>query len=438
MHIMHVMYAIYAVSLVVRVREYYKRVVPVLLHSCCNLLWMSSTAKALRVWENWIWRRMADFRRQPNETFAGFISRATSLSHKAMIWHGFESVVTLVLREIFSLGSSVSQPPDTLPLAAIILQSVVRTRILLWWRKCQQLDELDRGVDCEWRRSSVGRPRSLWESIFAKIFGAAWMDLLTQRASERTSQFRDAACKRVSIKILENAYRRKPKPLAASCDIADGCAKAPRQLQPLILHWAPERSTSRLLICGDSELVINWILGQYRSRQAQNRRLIGILHNALGELVASGVAAPAQPHGDFCHHIFRERNKLADALANGGHGKAIEQHTFQTVEMPCQVLMCFDGSFNDGSASIGFWIGAQAMDTATTASVLPDCWRRLVHGYGSVDAVSALECELLAATVATIVTIDVLRGRPVGSSFDNELGTSQSVNSIFRSIHFLH
>ena len=313
-----------------------------------------------------------------------------------------------------------------MPTATRILQKTIHTRSLLWWRTVQAVAEPS---ELGWRHPSTGRPCSSWESILADIFGLHWMEVLQHEHQQRFSQFRDAACRRVSVKVIEN-MRRKARDARSIGSAGPVFQKAPRELDSLYLDWAPVISASRAMVCGDSEVVINWMAGHYKTRKASHRRLVALLHNEWEKLVNGGYAAPAEQHQDFYRHIFRERNKRADALAAEGHGRPFRLQQFQTVQLPCRLLVCFDGSFTRGAGAIGFWIGfSQTLEQLQTTCE-PDDWTTVVHGFGGVAADSAMECELLAATVSSLVLGDILRGRTPGSCFIKELGDNCSTSSL--------
>ena len=78
----------------------------------------------------------------------------------------------------------------------------------------------------------------------------------------------------------------------------------------LLLTLALDKQVSRIQVYGDSLLVINWILGKYR---------INNLH--LAQLLCEVIRLNDFFKQADYQHIYRERNTLADKLANDGGKK---------------------------------------------------------------------------------------------------------------------
>ena len=84
----------------------------------------------------------------------------------------------------------------------------------------------------------------------------------------------------------------------------------------LLLILALEKQISNIQVFGDSLLVINWISGKFRIHNLQLAQILQEV-NKLSNLFEQA---------DF-KHIYRERNTLADKLANDG-GKVQLGHWF--------------------------------------------------------------------------------------------------------------
>ena len=111
-------------------------------------------------------------------------------------------------------------------------------------------------------------------------------------------------------------------------------------------------------ILSDSELVVNWILGQAKVNETYCRRIAAVQNDQQSSWQA-GLTSPRLPWMEVIRHIYRELNDLADGVAK----EAWSRRTSYWKEFPAmgrvhqstpKYLRIFtDGSHRDGLASRG-------------------------------------------------------------------------------------
>jgi hypothetical protein len=130
------------------------------------------------------------------------------------------------------------------------------------------------------------------------------------------------------------------------------------------------------ILC-DSELVVKWILGHAKVKEAYCLR-VGAVQNCVQGMWQAGVTTPRLPWMDVIRHIYREMNSLADAAAK----EAFTQQTSYWKELssmnrfrqslPKYLRIYTDGSHRDGLASSGMVVfGAWEASTVDPASLEP-------------------------------------------------------------------
>ena len=101
----------------------------------------------------------------------------------------------------------------------------------------------------------------------------------------------------------------------------------------------------------------NWVNGIASATTVKQTTLIESLANAIAHSWRCGLIAPRTPSSDWCRHVYRERNKMADALAN----KAMDQQRSTawalTDQLPRMQQLCahFDGGKRGNTAAACGW-----------------------------------------------------------------------------------
>eukprot|EP00959_Pyramimonas_sp_CCMP1952_P419034 8777610-Pyramimonas_sp.AAC.1 len=109
----------------------------------------------------------------------------------------------------------------------------------------------------------------------------------------------------------------------------------------------------------DSETVINWMCGEWQSRNKQYVRLVGVLQNTLLMLFGWGLISLASGQ-NLCRHFFREGNERADRLsreARGGHTitRWFVRYHFLSARKAA-LRGAFDGGVSNEGCGGGWWL----------------------------------------------------------------------------------
>ena len=177
------------------------------------------------------------------------------------------------------------------------------------------------------------------------------------------SKYVDGAYALLSIKPLETRFVK-----VKTTDFEAGPAQFVKQARDVT--WEPQAWTAdakgRLEICGDSSVVINWLNGLWRVKFLPYERCVAKAHQHLHVLSSVFETKPRSDTSDFCRHIFRELNTMADRLAN----KYRNEWMLLPYTAPAKCIrVFFDGSRRKNKAAYG-WVVC-AFSPPTQANV-PD------------------------------------------------------------------
>jgi hypothetical protein len=122
-------------------------------------------------------------------------------------------------------------------------------------------------------------------------------------------------------------------------------------------EWEPQSWTldghgNRLEVCGDSKVIVNWSNGVWPVKFLPYLRRISNMHRQLHDIVKQSGVRPVHDSADFCRHVFRELNGVADELA-GRHRNT--WHLDEYAKPASCVRGFFDGSVKGKKAAFG-WI----------------------------------------------------------------------------------
>ncbi len=168
-------------------------------------------------------------------------------------------------------------------------------------------------------------------------------------------------------------------------------------------HWEETQQSTRLEICGDSELVINWINGEARCQSLQHHiDMPAEVMEMLYQSWKAGIILPRESHVNWCRHVYRELNTAADAMATlaiEGQQCHINLPT-QVVKRPGKVKICFDGGRRDNAASYG-WVVYADFEASGEEIV----WQRLASAATPLGDATTVEAELTGAHEALSWTL---------------------------------
>ena len=244
-----------------------------------------------------------------------------------------------------------------------------------------------------WRHEKPGG-HLRWDRVFIHAAGISWKSKAADPECWKRckGEFVAAAYKFLSVQEPESRFAIAKSPGVA--DIARPSKK--RKIVSLTLQWESLKSDCeiRLAIKGDNIAVIRWLQGKWQAKYRQYQMAGRACLTSLDKMFAATLLLPAENGGEIFHHVYREENKEADALAGAVHSDAcitptIDVHIAELAPQGLIVSCNFDGSMRDGKGAGGWVIYA-----GKNASSL----QRIVTGRFPIsDAPSATACELMAA-----------------------------------------
>ena len=136
---------------------------------------------------------------------------------------------------------------------------------------------------------------------------------------------------------------------------------------------------SRLEVCGDSRVIINWVKGVWPVRFLPYEQCVGAVQKRFHRLFAQAGIRPRHDTADICRHIYRELNTEADHHAN----KYSNNWWLETYNAPAKCIRAFfDGSRRGNQAAYGWVVFASDLAScdcssewswiATKSCVLPE------------------------------------------------------------------
>jgi len=184
-----------------------------------------------------------------------------------------------------------------------------------WWKWQQALmTTVDPHNFTEWRHTRAGK-QVLWEYALVKIFGDNWMRIaVSSQWSATKSKFVDGAYGILGLRSLEERYSDKPQRSKTGIDA--GARKRPRELEFEPQIWTQDPETVRAEIVGDPLVITNWINGVWPSKFLPYQRCVARVQQDLHQMILRCRVQPRTQSADFCRHVFRELNQVADSLAN--------------------------------------------------------------------------------------------------------------------------
>ena len=175
----------------------------------------------------------------------------------------------------------------------------------------------------------------------------------------------------------------------AGCALAVWPASRDVQWEPQ--EWS-EDASMRLEVCGDSRVVIQWLNGIWPAKFLPYERSISRSQQQLYSMSHLLMVAPRENKADFCRHIYRELNTMADKIAN----KYCNDSMLLPYVTPAKRTRAFfDGSKKGNKAAFGWAVFAAMVDSGDEESQ----WQ-LIAWKSSVlpDGASITAAELEAAT----------------------------------------
>ena len=198
--------------------------------------------------------------------------------------------------------------------------------------------------------------------------------------------------------------------------------KKARDLEDLVLPWMQYDCAIAAEIVGDNELVIHWANGAARTMDPKHTTAAEQNVNELGRLWYSGLIAPRVPTVDWCRHVFRERNKAADALANRAMDSSSSAIWTSSSSVPDLERLCvnFDGGKRpDGSAACGWHLqGGTGREEDGTLEWYTLAWGSLLLNPGETRTAA----ELMGLTEAVAALCEWAEHQQISNGFRAKYG----------------
>jgi len=137
------------------------------------------------------------------------------------------------------------------------------------------------------------------------------------------------------------------------------------------MMWSPCVAQGRRFeIVGDSNLLINWMNGNWRCKYNVYDQRLAMLHALVQNLITRCFMRPWSDHADWGRHVYRELNQEADLLA----GKHFHKYTLHTLDT---TFMCFRLFFDGSCAATGAGCGWVVYGASAVVSDSPADWTRI-------------------------------------------------------------
>ena len=163
------------VSLVNRLRELYKRILPVAVYGSGSLVWSLELRSALHTWENTMLRTIHGYRRRPDESHSMCVQGVTYKMRT--LYHGpvngesgarRKCICQLVLEKIHRLAGSFRDLRHDLS-SQRVLPQILSFRDTIWWLWQQAAGTAQALADSSWRYPQRGRPARHLDWVFVNM-----------------------------------------------------------------------------------------------------------------------------------------------------------------------------------------------------------------------------------------------------------------------------
>jgi ribonuclease HI len=267
-----------------------------------------------------------------------------------------------------------------------------------WWKLTQASNEMVNGSAASWRRPRAGRV-VFWEHLLVSIFGDRWKSLAMMPGwAGRRLHFVVKSYERLGISRPEHRFG----------PLVSGVAPLPESLEAVRPEIFPPSDKwdgvfwRRLLIRGDSKLVVNWCNGTWAPSGKSMRAAVSDIVETLFKTRRRENVRPCGNSEDYFQHVYREYNAEADSLTKCGDNRIllfppVRQHYRHHV-------LYFDGSQTKTTSAMAWVFQARFSET--------DPWETLAEcNYNLEVGTTAIEAEISAAKHGVEFVGAYLRGR---------------------------
>ena len=337
-------------------------------------------------------RLILQARRKPHEDWLQWMERKAARSKAYYKKMGHRTLLERYLLNLHRYANCVRSSLDQR--VPILIADAITWKDTNWWRRQQDDARLLRGDMGRWRHASDWRGiRRKWDMPLEYHYGRAWLHCTSSKDWDSTlTSFIDSAFDMVGC---HRSIKEKMESLST-----EPVRKKARVVFDLPVLWdKPQNEAVPMEILGDSAVVIAWINGVAHVDTPKYVPQVASLMMHLHTTWMTGAVTVRRKHLSWCRHVYRELNKLADAMAT----KALEtkcRHLEPNDKLmsmkPMFTKAFFDGGRRDSLASFG-WVlfGAFSVD----AEGQPN-WECVCAGADILGDVSTVQAELCGAGVA--------------------------------------
>ena len=327
-----------------RLRAFMSSSAATLLYNACGWHLTDHTLLRVKRWENHKIRKMYRLRRRPDEGKAGHMLRT---GHKINTWFVNSNVQRSHQRALaMHHGWAAKLVDHVVGRGGRPLYHLLHSRCLQHWHEtCEGNSWIDPSNQSGWRHSRPG-PQSHWEQLLAKVHGNAWWDSPSGKPSAwRAARhaFVEQVC---TMWGLQGRREKNGQPVSFS-----KCSLAVPQWHTNDLQWRQGFLSFEFRV--DNALVASWLTGSASTKIESYSDRVATAVDMLQSLIRHAGWSLRWPHSEWVTWVPRERNVIADALANmcldKGHNIAVRG------ELPevgtANLVMVSDGARRGGQGS---------------------------------------------------------------------------------------
>ena len=242
---------------------FYPTCVPTVLHGAGEWAFTQGMFQSLRTWELGKLRRILCLRRRLNEGWVDYMNRTGPNVAKQLKKHNQSRIQNLAMKRVKIAAWQMASCPNDAK-GRRYCEDIVTWRCDKHWKEAYvQLEKEDYSNRLQWKRPLIGRC-TYWEMPFTRFFGDDWISKLERCKAWTewlflTKDFGHAWHSMLNLKYTSDLVR--------GTDNFAIHEKRPRDdSNPWNVAW-PSDSHLRLEILGDSKVVVNWMNGDWRSRE---------------------------------------------------------------------------------------------------------------------------------------------------------------------------
>jgi len=396
------------ISSALRVRAFFRDIVPVLLYGCEGWTVTQSLLKRLQAWEYRCLRRMLHPRRQPGEGRMGYNMRTAASIRGLLKRFCCRGVCYRFLKRVHGWPARILESPSQDGRQP--LWDILRWKSEVEWRTQQPyLRTADPLNTLQWRHVKPG-PCRQWEAALVEVHGDSWHQVFLNCDGARRwrESSHDFVCK-----TLAKYGMASP----AETPTGGAIAKNSCSMKTPASHLKDMQPYERKTFClhFDSLLVAGWLSGSFACREEEARDLTDTTLQNLWESCRG-------MDWSFCakswaRWIPRSQNVFADWLANQSVGQR-KSFCWTTASLDDMQSFCLAG-YADGACKGTTGEGSSSFALLAFDPKTGQC-HLVMAGARYWAACTAVQAELAAASYLAHLLRSLIHEQRVTLTFDTE------------------